>query len=1435
MSTQYTINRFFEGMDTDSDKGIVKPTAYRIARNLRFTTDTASTSSSISTVPGNELISINLSDVFTDYSDNPDIVGMIPTNTGFVLFITTNRCDYAPNTELYESGSAILKIDIDANGNVYDRTVLYKDSSEKGFLNFSTSYPIKGIYRYEKEDVQKIYWTDGYHNIRYCNIADPNLNSYNIESFEFIPSFSMSMPEVVDILGGNLKVGIYQYSYQLIKKSGGETLFAPPSKPLPLIKENVGSNNVYFTSEGGNKDESSGKSVKVSIDLTNNYFDRIRVISIRYEDSTSVPFINIIGDFDITQDQTIVSVIDNGTYDGEIPAEEFSIVFKNLFSCRDIETKDNMLFAANIKESDFDVDFDARAYRCNIYGNYRIYGKHVENDAYSGQDTYIEGTGRPQYDSVWAEKLVSNGSVIRTLKVSEIPLEYDCLNGSNTMDKDSLLNPSNVEVCFLYQYGSSPYGNTYLMGGEGVNISYTFGIKQVRIDSSNVIDLVYEFKNNFQSSFTNYGGYNSQKIAYSYVGYKRDEIYRFGIQFADKYGRWSTVKWIGDIRFPSVDLTNTNVGNTSFYTYDSNLDGSLDERDFKTFFKATSGYSEVYMNVLYPKFKVRNIPAEAVAYRIVRAYKTDNDKTIIASGVLATAVKKSTEYVYYSHYIPTCRSGSDLTSSSVFSFISPDVTFIDKVSYSTGDFITAEGVAFGPDDVVNRDSYERPQYSVYDPKWNSSNFSGNVYVFKYKDMSPTGLFIKRNVTSSSRKFTVSTKIEDSDVTDIDGTNTYKHYGFDPRGLTNFQGLAGTRFVVRLDSPITLFSSTTYGQFPLIIADYHRNNYNSIYGGNTYNAIKRTEYIPCGNLFKEGDSQFSRTSTFGSFAEVFGGDTYIGYFEYMYTLHNANVGTSTNRTVTLLLVPLESYVNVAYRNGKTYIKDKSDPYAFAIQEFAGAHNAGGGNTYVQENNLYSYNEVFSTVPFAQKYMSYDEDIELDRKYPYRIVASDRKIDGEFSDSWTTFRYNVNYDVESEYGFISNIMATSNGLLFWQARGGFGIVSVNERSLIEDSSVGSLLLGSGGVLQRHFYISRIYGNSNLFGVVRAGNGIYWVDNNKNEILKTDGQSILSVSKHSKIHNYMCSVYDKIGDVVAEHDIKNGEVLFCIKPWRPANIIQVFSDYVIAVFNSCGISHGSRVMLETPTGIRIKFRVFNYPSCDPNSVSTVVLQSKGIGYADIPELWDSSVTFKITPLQGIYSSIGTSNYDNKVYETLVFSEETSSFRGADSFYPGRMYKNNGMLFSTVEDTSTSNFLYKHGSGDPCKFYGAQHPAYIRFIVNDKYNFTKVFDNFIFYTDVIEDSKYTFDDSNLTNRVQFKTFDKIRVYNDWQDSGYVDIVYDENIKRREREWHMQVPRVSGTGLFKPRIRDKYIVVELVLDDFTSVGKFVMPYFITSYRISIR
>lgn len=83
-------------------------------------------------------------------------------------------------------------------------------------------YAVSSVCKWESDDLVKIYWCDGVHQIRVLNVATthPNLN---VDSLNISPK-SQLPPLFFKGLGtGGLKAGKYQYCYQLFNPRTSET------------------------------------------------------------------------------------------------------------------------------------------------------------------------------------------------------------------------------------------------------------------------------------------------------------------------------------------------------------------------------------------------------------------------------------------------------------------------------------------------------------------------------------------------------------------------------------------------------------------------------------------------------------------------------------------------------------------------------------------------------------------------------------------------------------------------------------------------------------------------------------------------------------------------------------------------------------------------------------------------------------------------------------------------------------------------------------------------------------------------------------------------------------------------------------------------------------------------------------------------------------
>jgi hypothetical protein len=207
-----------------------------------------------------------------------------------------------------------------------------------------------------------------------------------------------------------------------------------------------------------------------------------------------------------------------------------------------------------------------------------------------------------------------------------------------------------------------------------------------------------------------------------------------------------------------------------------------------------------------------------------------------------------------------------------------------------------------------------------------------------------------------------------------------------------------------------------------------------------------------------------------------------------------------------------------------------------------------------------------------------------------------------------------------------------------------------------------------------------------------------------------------------------------------------------------------------------------------------------------------------------------------------------------TVAFSEILDVFTSFYSFVPKQyMTLYDGKIYSTNDN----RVLYLHDSEDDViynRFRWYDEPKEqpkVKFIVNDNYAYTKVFDNIAFRSNAYRLAQPGTDSVYVND--YYTTFDRLRIYNEFQNTDWVELVPNNNIMRRENEWTLVVPRdavnqnisdrpdifdpanLDQDRLFRPRIRGEYCVVELTMSDNTEISKFVLPYVKVNYRLSYR
>lgn len=1195
------------------------------------------------------------------------------------------------------------------------------------YIDFTKAHPIPptGVEgRYENDSIQRIYWTDFFNRLRALNIADPNAMILDPSLLSIIPEVDFSIPILQQVIaGGSIEAGVYQAAYRLKNNNGSVTGYSLPSNLVQIAGNGYSDTSVlnqdqYRQYVGNDPGTTVNKSIVWKIINLDTDFEQLEIVILRRSNGiTDVPDV-----YTIITDNIPANGEYTFTYSGNedtlpVTLADYSISTTVFTHCKTIATKDNILFAGNIKNLKADIDYDARAYRYN-----------------SSQIT---------------TELTNTQSVITTYtqaQLATLPETADAINPNSNLYK--------------YKYNST------VVGGTGPNISYDFGTVLVPVDAASwyapaygvnqpnsvtdgfkyINNLTYgnsgttigtigtnmEFLNTLYKDNTTEQIYPTNQINNGFKsvyqtqllkGYKRNETYRFGIQFFDKQKNPFFVKWIGDIKMPDYSDSNSNA------IWLDGTSASADVTDFRT------GYIKnqlFFSSQLFINFEVTipaNITSLISGYSIVRAERKKNDMSISGQGLLVGFES---------------RGGTDF-----------EIPGAVRQPYLHRGTASQYGVMLCPDWLLDPGLYHgfgstQDYLSVF-AKYNTTNIpvTGGLWDDAF-GLSGSQAYYQAKYYEYNSLTTTNVNVSRLDYfpyngTISDGANNYYNQSTEPPAIRDFQKIQSDGSAchwIKTSSNIP-FNNCADGSQKLI-ADYYRANVTQ-YGGNSYSIRTNTEYILAGHFRPIATSQSAIVDS----PIIFGGDTWVHAVDIQKLVKHWNSFWKSNQIYSVTAYfPCETRVNVPLRQGN-YVSYNLDndagSRASAYEDFV--YN----NTYNNENNILKY---------YPKPLNFNEVNQWDN----RVIYSNIKINGENNDSWATFLPNNYWDVEGSYGPINALTRLRNEIYTLQDRA-FSRLIINPVAMTNSADGLPVVLGAGLTIQRHQYIGIDAGTKHQWSVSCSPNSIMFVDAQKNRIYMFNGQALTAIT-------------DAVNWTFLNKELVYG-IIENDNPTLNEGIITTFdyenSEYLITFLNT-------------------------------NSQ---------------PE------------------------YTKKT--TLVYNETTNKFTSFYSFTPS-LYINNNRTYYTYSARASNN-LYIHNRGNIGEFYGVTPPIQLKLIMNSQPSVTKVLDNFVWHTEVIDDPVYTSDADNINMFPE--TWTSIRIYNDYQNTDVItlDPTVLKNIRRVERGWQLQVPRNKvlystsaspniftdlGNKTYGERMRDKTFTIELEYSNPNNY-RFIMHYLKSIFRVSYK
>jgi len=1287
---------------------------------------------------------------------------------------------------------------------VYDE--INKSSTVKllynNYINLSKEFPIAPtacLGRYELPSIQRIYWSDFNNPVRSLNVKDKNTLATEPTLLNLKASVKMSMPTLYNILDSGATNNLiastaYYLSYRLVKNNSEITNYSVMSNPVFVTTQKttdfISGQDNYCSLSGSTG--SVNKSIVWEINGVDTSYDSIELIIVIQDHNT--PGFYKIYKYDtlsINGQETIQTTFKNNIADFiEISESEFTIENSSFTYCKTLENKDNRLFYGNVKNSlgEYLANYDTRAYRfgdsTNNQGDLIKFKKYESDNVLTSQIITLDS----DYNNI--DSLADNIPTIN-------------------LGMDSTLDTSLYNDTFKYKRNSTT------IGGEGPNVKFKFGTTLLRTDytptnptAASLTDSLMGtdrdvsastqlYKNGYRKAGGNSSvftpsindratnqkyyasgsdiSFNTMALEYfngNYKGYQQNEIYRFAVVFKSKTHISDFAKHIADIKFPNYnDLVEAGMGGKTSIGNEC--------PDFRSMYYDASG---AYSVIPYIEFEV-NIPEELnnliSGYEIVRVDRKASDRSIGEHGLINQVMywNGSDGYLPISHYLPT--NGTDS--------MNPDTgTTVGKANGNLVSFHPFSYVSDGDSSLITKGDRliitEKYRRVINNPVWPFStagpggSFEPYYYVNKYYDFVES-IYNNPSYPANNLVIDLATYLG---LAENKTMGTYALHNYD-RNLANESYAMGTGTIITsLDSstPIT-WSAYNGGGSDLVSATGSTACNSKLLAVHFKPNVLTTQYGGRTALAR-GNNQYISIGAYNPVEssgitkiKVYGGDIFHGILDIQKAIKN-NAGVFSR--------PMPTTNNV---HSQTWFFPTHSVYNIDLRN--GYHVNADLNTvnnYADITDEYIYHKGYSMLNTLTKYYAKPLTFNETNIFNNRIYWSEVKINGELSDSWANIPADNYYDIDGNYGEINSLITLKNNMYAIQETA-LAALQINPVSVITDSNNQPLKLGSGtDILSKHFYHSVDIGTKHQWSVSKSPNEITFCD-----------------IRHKKIYLFNGQEINPISDTKGNRGILN----------------KLLHDNILVSDNPI-----------INKGILTTYDYLN------NEFLYTFLNSVFIG-----------------------ENNNTENY------TLCYSDLIGKFSSFYSFTPYIYVNNHSKLFSVNSYSSgILSKIYLHNKGNYNTFYDTTYPSALKVMINENPLKTKVFDNLSWNTESIKDNLLSIDDllDNVgeSDNINYltDTFSSIRVYNEYQNTDYVNLNTTPrtgNLRRVEQSWNLQIPRnkvnydstnvntksifdptVLTKTLFKERIRDKYIIIDLVYPNSLN-NRFIINNLKTTYRTSDR
>ena len=551
-SNNIQINSFGKGMNSDTSLDMIQDGQYTFGKNIRITTNALL----------NGIIDSNSTEgIITPIDEGTDVTPDSIYTSDYRILATASIDDIGAVIILKGNQWYVYRIDF-GDQIKFSLQFTSEELTEDQLNNMNKKFSV--VINRELENVVKLYIADGIHQLMQINLKDDDYNNSitgntdNITSNHIYPSKQIRIEKQTS---GSLKTSQVQYTYRLYKKYGISSRLAPLTNKIQIIDGNR-------NKEEGNAQNtitSIGLQISVpvsSLGIDTNLFDHVQIYRLNYVRPQENAFVELIYDSFIKEDNVVI--IDNGkTSLKTMTIDELAAINSMILVPKNVEQSQNYMFISNIKDETV----------------LRMDKEHINVDSRAYQRKYdTTGGGIPDGFLLRNNNNPTNREqFIHVHNINDIQDGYD-VNPYSVMNPDAGDNIYDIWQACKYKRE----GNNYFLGGEGKNVSWKFVTTSIAIhDRFNQYSSVPPYATGNQPHAALYyldsnnnkvpanlttANYLAQRgisaiksLEYDDIigssmfrSLRRDEVYRYGIVYYDKYGKRSDVQWIGDIRTPNT-------------------------------------------------------------------------------------------------------------------------------------------------------------------------------------------------------------------------------------------------------------------------------------------------------------------------------------------------------------------------------------------------------------------------------------------------------------------------------------------------------------------------------------------------------------------------------------------------------------------------------------------------------------------------------------------------------------------------------------------------------------------------------------------------------------------------------------------------------------------------------------------------------------------